>query len=236
MGQASVKLDFINLPISAKIEFTRDRVVDMTGNINFPTPDVPLASITTAVDDLEAKHLMAQGGGEGQTAAQNASEEALDDLMRQEAGYVTRIADGSIPIITSAGFAFTKTEHSPVAVPEKVKNLTLAQGTEAGTILTNCDPVENAKGYVTIITTIASAPFTVQSGNVIFQNAAAPAPLAAPPSAAPAPSTFILINADTFRKTTFTGLASGTRYYVFKYAFNSNGKGANSEVVSIFAP
>ena len=232
MAKARVKLDFIKLPIPAKIEFVRDRVVDMTGNANFPTPDVPLATITTAVDDLETKHLAAQGGGAAQTQAQDASEEALDDLMRDEAGYVTRIADGSTVIITSAGFDFTQTELSPVAVPAKVEKLKLTHSDQAGTIITNCDPVENAKGYVTVITDMQNASITVNSGSVIFQSAATPgAP--PPPSAG---SVFLLFNADTFRKTTFSGLKSGTRYYVFKYAFNAQGKGTNSDVVSIVAP
>ena len=231
MAKARVKLDFIGFPIPQKIEFVRDRVVDMTGNVNFPTPDVPLATLTTAVDDLETKHLAAQGGGAAQTQAQDASEEALDELMRDEAGYVTRIADGSTVIITSAGFAFTQTEPSPVAVPAKVEKLKLTHSDQAGTIITTCDPVEGARGYVTVITDMQNAPITVNSGSVIFQSAATPG--APPPSAG---SVFLLFNADTFRKTTFSGLKSGTRYYVFKYAFNAQGKGTNSDVVSIVAP
>jgi len=225
MAKARVKLDFINLPIPQKIEFVRDRVVDMTGNVNFPTPDVPLADITTAVDDLETKHLGAQGGGEAQTQAQDASEEALDELMRQEAAYVTRIANGSTVIITSAGFDFTQTEPSPVAVPAKVETLKLKHSDASGTIITTCDPVENAKGYVTIITDTQNAPITIVNGSIVFQTA--------PTSPA---GIFLLFNADTFRKSTFSGLISGTRYYVFKYAFNAQGKGTNSDVVSIVAP
>ena len=235
MAKARVKLDFIKFTIPQKIEFVRDRVVDMTGNANFPTPDVALATITTAVDDLETKHLAAQGGGAAQTAAQDASEEALDELMRDEAGYVTRIADGDVVMITSAGFAFTQTELSPVAIPDKVKNLTLKHSDQIGTILTTCDPVENAKGYVTVITDMQNAPITEQNESIVFETAAAPAPLAAPPSPAPSAG-FVLFNADTFRKTIFKGLKSGTRYYVFKYAFNAQGTGTNSDVISIVAP
>lgn len=232
MAKARVKLDFINLPIPAKIEFVRDRVGDITGNANFPTPDVPLASITTAVDDLETKHLAAQGGGSAQTAAQDASEEALDDLMREEAGYVTRIADGSVVMITSAGFAATQTEPSPIAIPAKVENLTLKHGDQPGTISTTCDVVENAKGYVTIITDNASAPITVENGSVVLQMGAGPSPIPVPVIQ----NLFLLFNAATSRKTSFSGLTSGTRYYCHKFAFNSKGKGADSDVVNIIAP
>lgn len=234
MAKAKVKLDFIALPIPQKIEYVRDRVGDMTGNSNFPTPDVPLATITTAVNDLETKYLAAQGGGTAQTAAQNASEEALDDLMREEAGYVTRIADGNVVIITSAGFTATQTEPSPVAAPAKVQNLTLKHGVQPGTILTNCDSADGAKGYVTIITNTPNAPISVNNGSVVLQTGNAPSPLPVP--APIGQNLFMLFNANTFRKITFSGLTSGTRYYVFKYAFNAQGKGADSDVISIIAP
>jgi len=229
MAKARVKLEFINLPIPQKIEYVRDRVIDMTGNVNFPTPDIPLADITTAVDDLETKFNLAQGGGEAQTQAQNASEEVLDDLMRQEAGYVTRIANGSTVIITSAGFDFTQTEPSPLAVPAKVERLKLTHSDQAGTILTNCDAMENAKGYVTVITNLATAPLEGLNGGVAVR--------ATPLNPLPTPTDFFLLfHADTFRKSTFSGLKSGTRYYVFKYAFNAQGKGSDSDVISIVAP
>ncbi|MBI4929846.1 MAG: hypothetical protein HY841_03725 [Bacteroidetes bacterium] len=233
MAKARVSLEFIKLSVAPKIQYVRDRVGDMTGNPNFTTPDVPLATITTAVDDLETKFNAAQGGGPAQTAAQNASEEALDDLMREEAGYVTRIADGDVVKITSAGFTATQTEPTPAAIPAKVENLTLKHGDQSGTILTNCDVVEGAKGYTTIITDNASAPLTVQNGSVVLQmGATSPIPVPVPVGQ----NLFLLFNAATSRKASFSGLTSGTRYYCWKYAFNSKGKGADSDVVSIIAP
>ncbi|MBI4929812.1 MAG: hypothetical protein HY841_03550 [Bacteroidetes bacterium] len=234
MAKARVKLDFILLSVAPKIQFVRDRVNDMTGNANFPTPDVALAIITTAVNDLETKFNLAQGGGPAQTAAQDASEEALDDLMREEAGYVTRIADGDVVKITSAGFTATQTEPSPIAIPDKVQNLILKHGSQSGTILTTCDPVEHAKGYVTVISDNATAPITVNNGSVVLQMATAPSPIPVP--APVGQNLFLLFNASSSRKALFSGLTSGTRYYCFKYAFNSKGKGADSDVVSIVAP
>lgn len=90
--------------------------------------------------------------------------------------------------------------------------------------------MEGAKGYVTIITDNATAPVTVQNGSVVLQMGGGPGPVPV------GQSIFLLFNADTSRKAPFTGLASGTRYYVWKYAFNANGKGADSDVISIFAP
>src|SRR5258705_7040935 len=104
MAKAKVKLDvYSKKNIPGKIEYARDRVTDMTGNANFTTPAPPLPTVKSAADDLELKYNKAQGGGPADTAAQNAAELILDDLMRREAAYVDSIANGNEVIITSGG-------------------------------------------------------------------------------------------------------------------------------------
>ena len=197
----------------------------MTGNVNFPSPDVSLATITALVNDFEIKHLAAQGGGVAQTQAQDEAELVLDNNMRILANYVTRIADGDTVKITSAGFAPSKTELSPENPPAKTENLQLTQSLEAGTIHIQCDKVENAKGYITIVTDNPSPSVSVNEDMVV---------LLVPPAN---PSQYIYITqASTSRKSIISGLKSGSRYYVKKYAFNARGKGADSATVSIFAP
>lgn len=225
MGKAKVKLDFIKLAVPAKIQYGRDRVIDLTGNANFTTPEPSLAEITDACNDLETKYNAAQGGGPAQTTAQNQSEKVLDERMRKLANYVTRIADGDVVIITSAGFTPTQTEASPIGAPDKVENLTAKHGEQAGTIHTNCNVAKNTKGYVTIITNSSTLPLVTTPDGVLLQSAAA---IAA--------GIFLLVNSSTSRKTTFNNLVSGTRYFIRKYAFNAAGKGADSDVVSIVAP
>src|SRR3990172_1730011 len=98
---------FILLHPSLKITYSRDRVIDMTGNPNFVTPLPSLATVTTVTDDLETKQLAAEGGGTAQIAARDAAEEVWKNTMRQEADYVDTIAQGNVVIITSAGFTAT---------------------------------------------------------------------------------------------------------------------------------
>jgi len=218
MGKAKVKLEvYMDLNVPGKIEYARDRVIDMTGNANFPTPDVPLPVITGAANDLETKYNKAQGGGPADTAAMNAAEEVLDELIRKEAAYVTRIADGSEVIITSSGFTPTKTEATPVPLPAKPLALTLKQTEQSGTIISNCDPVENAKGVVTIVSLTPTPHITVDGDQLII----------APSAEA------IIIHVSASRKAQHTGLTPGEIYYVRKFAFNAAGRSPDSDVNSL---
>ncbi|MFH0894318.1 MAG: hypothetical protein V2A54_07770 [Bacteroidota bacterium] len=112
MKKVKVLLDFLRLPIPGKVEFGRNTVTRMTGNISFPTPDVPLAQVTTACNNLETAYNAAQGGGKQQTAALHQAEKAWEDLLRRVAAYVDRIALGNDVMILSAGF---NTTHQPVS-------------------------------------------------------------------------------------------------------------------------
>ena len=220
MGKAKCKLDFILLPIPEKIEFARDRVIDMTGNSNFTTPDPGLPLISTAADNLETTYNEAQGGGPAETTAQDAAEIVLDDLMRKEAGYVDRIADGNVVIITSAGFTPTETVHTPLAPPLKPENMKLKHGDQPGTIMISCDKVEGAYGFVTIITTDQNAVIAVAGQDVNVSGLTGT----------------LILNASSSRKTTHGGLVSATRYYVRRYAFNAAGRSPDTDVISIVAP
>jgi hypothetical protein len=220
MAKAKCKLDFIELPVPDKIQFARDRVDDMTGNAYFTTPDVPLANITTAADDLETAYNAAQGGGPAETAAQNAAEAVLDDLLRKEAAYVDRIADGDVVKITSAGFTPTETTLTPVTPPAKPENMKLKHGEQEGTIIVTCDKVENAKGFVTIITPDQAATIAAVGEDVHVSNI----------------PTGLIVCVSSGRKTTHGSLRSATRYYVRRYAFNAAGRSPDTDVISIVAP
>jgi hypothetical protein len=110
MRKSEVILDFLRLPYAGKVEFGRNMVLRMTGNLSFPTPDVPLSQITTASNSLETAFNAAQGGGPQQTAALHLASKQWDGLMRKLAIYVNRIADGNEAMILSSGF---HTTHQP---------------------------------------------------------------------------------------------------------------------------
>ncbi|HLG33588.1 MAG TPA: fibronectin type III domain-containing protein [Bacteroidia bacterium] len=220
MSKAKVKITFIKIPIPEKIEYARDRVTDMTGNPNFVMPDPALPVVGAAATDLETKYNKAQGGGPADTIAQNAAEEVLDDLMRDEADYVDDIADGSEVIISSAGFTPTQTEQTPVQKPLKPENLKNKHLDQPGSISSVCDKVENAKAYATVIATSQDGQVTVAGEDVIITSGTG----------------VVIVNISTNRKTTHTGLTSGTKYWVRKFAINAAGRGPDSDVIPIVAP
>ncbi len=95
------------LPIPRKITKARYVVVSMTGNANFTTPNPPLATVTTNVDDLEAAKIAADGGGPDDTANMHAKEAVLDMSLKLLGAYVEDVANvnplNAEAIILSAG-------------------------------------------------------------------------------------------------------------------------------------
>jgi hypothetical protein len=117
MKKTKVLLDFIRFSIPLKIVKGRNVVAGMTGNAKFPTPDVATAEITAATDTLENSYVTARNGRPEDTARMRQDERDWDKLMRKEAIYVDRIADGDEATILSSGFNITK-QPTPALRPE----------------------------------------------------------------------------------------------------------------------
>lgn len=218
MSKAKVKIEvYMDLGIPGKIEYARDRVDDMSVLPLFAVPDVPYPAMSGAADDLETKYNKAQGGGPADTAAQNAALLILDDLMRKQAAYVTRVSDGDTVKITSSGFSPTKTEGTPAPAPGKVLGLSMTQTPASGIIESNCLPLENAKGFITILSLTATPQIVIDGNQLII-----------PASAQP-----VIIHVSSTRKATHSALTPGTRYHIVKFAFNAAGRGPDSDMNSI---
>ena len=224
MTKAKTKLNFTKIPVSNKIVFGRDRIVDMTGNANFPAPTPSLATVTSVTNNLETKHLAALGGGAMQMTAQNAAVAVWDDTMRKLAAYVDGVADGNTVKITSAGFHPTKTEASPRHVPAKPENTQMKHRDESGTILFTCNKVPSSETYVAILSTDAAA-LTIASVKTQlmfrFNNESG------------TQGVLLVIDVSSQRKKIITGLTPGTRIYGKIYCTNSAGRGPDSDVISI---
>jgi antitoxin (DNA-binding transcriptional repressor) of toxin-antitoxin stability system len=220
MAKKKVLLDFINKPVPFKIQYTRDRVIDMTGNANFTDPEVALADWGDSATDLETKYNAAQGGGPAETALQDAAEIVMDDLSRKQAAYVDKIADGSEVIITSAGFSASDIEPTDVPAPEKPENFKLKHGEEDGRVETTISPVQGAKGFVTVAKSSSAVRVTITGDQIRIE----------------AGDDHVIIHAGTHRNAALENLESGNRYDIFKYAFNASGKGIAGDTKDIVAP
>ena len=220
MAKSKVLLDFLTEPIPYKIQYTRDRVIDMTGNSNFTDPDVPLDDWGDAATTLETKYNAAQGGGPAQTEEQDAAELAMDDLSRKQAAYVDRIADGSKVIITGAGFSVTDIVPTALPAPEKPENHKLAFGEQQGTIISNINALKGSKGFVTVVKDDPATQVVINGDQMVITIG----------------EKQVVIHAGTNRKAIITNLNRGTIYYVTKYGFNATGRSPDSDSEDIVAP
>jgi hypothetical protein len=143
MRKSHVVFDFV-LDISpVKIAFGRNVFTQMTGNANFPTPDIPLTVVKDLTDELELKFIASLNDGKTEISELHQAEKMWNNLMRYEALYVDRIADGNESIITGAGFNLSK-QPVPVSTPE----LRVEAGGRPGTVRLHRLGVKGAKSYV----------------------------------------------------------------------------------------
>ena len=68
------------------------------GIINFPTPEVPLATLVTAINSYNTALGNAKRGSKDDTTAKNNARAALEGLLRTQAIYVTGVAQQSTPV------------------------------------------------------------------------------------------------------------------------------------------
>ena len=156
--------------VTVKIAKGRHYVTSMTGNAYFTTPNPTLASVTTAVNNLETAADNADGGGEEETAIMHEKETIVDKQLTKLGGYVEGIAnddpDNAASIVLSAGMDLKKPA-APVGPVSRPENLRAGFGSLPGTIKLRC---KKSKGAVALIwqMSVGASP--------------APPPLAAPPA------------------------------------------------------
>lgn len=218
MKKVKVKVsDFIRLAIPAKVDFAKNNVTKMNGNPVYPTPAVPYATYQNAAVDLETKYNAAQIGGPEQTAAQDAAELVLNDLMRKQATYVDSVADGNDTKIRSAGFEPTSATSTPSVVPDKVQNVALTHGAQSGTILKTNDKQDNVRAWVTMLMTNTNMSVAIENDMIVVTSGVDK----------------LYIDVSTDRNREYADLTSGTKMYAETFAINTAGKGANSDRISI---
>jgi hypothetical protein len=87
-------------------------VSSLTNNPNFPTPDPPLATISTAIANLEAAQTAVQARQHGAVAARNEKREVLKTQLEGAKAYIQKVAsansDTAEAVIKSAGVATRK--------------------------------------------------------------------------------------------------------------------------------
>ena len=105
----------LKLPVSVSplITYAKGVVERMTGNASFSNPTPTLATVSAAIDDLQAAETAALSRVKGAIATRNDKRTALVLLLKQLRSYIQTTADASAEsgaaIIESSGVAVRKT-------------------------------------------------------------------------------------------------------------------------------
>lgn len=143
MKRIKILLDFLKLSIAEKIAFYRNVIAKLTGNPDFPTPDVPLAEAKTAVDKLEESYLASKDGGRTAIALMHDQEAAADTIFRKLAGYVDRISDSEEAKMLGSGFSISR---QPASIQKAT--LSVEDGDKSGCVKLVAKAVDKAGAYI----------------------------------------------------------------------------------------
>jgi hypothetical protein len=158
--QLRVLLAILYMAIMVFLQEARDIVVAMTGNADYPTPVPPLAEVTSALDDLQAKIEAAAGGDRTAMAARNAAWVNAKGLVRQLAGYVQCNCKNDLTILLSSGFKATKTP-SPIGPLQPPQNLRASYTGVSGQVKLSMNPVYGVRaGYTVQLAESVAGPYT----------------------------------------------------------------------------
>ena len=196
------------MSVPAKIQFTRQIVLDMTNNPNFAAPSPDLDTLSDAAAALESAYnaaLQARANAKMQTSVMGQKSAVLDLLLMQEASYVQSSSRGDKAKIESAGFDVrdNPTPFGQLPAPTEPK---AAPSQNPGTINLSWKKVRGAKSYL-----IERA---VDSNRLEWAAA----------------------TASTKTKAVVNTMTSGLRYWFRVAAVGSAGQGTWNEPISKIAP
>jgi fibronectin type III domain protein len=207
---AKIRLNLDKLSVPEKIAKAHQIVAALTGNADFPTPSPPLATITSAANELKTADddvLAARQSGKEKTVIRNQKVDVIDQLLTQCAGYVESVAGTNERLILSAGFDVRALKVNTTEAPTQPQDLAASAGDHDGEIDLSWDTVAGAKSYV-----IEKSPDPVTS------------------------TTWTHAGVSTRSSFTVQGLTSGTRYWFRVAAINKNGQSGWSDPAMKIAP
>lgn len=209
MANAKVKLELKDKTEPELVLYTENVVTKMTGNANFTTPNPPLASLTTAKNNLSTAVQTVTTLDQQLEAARvdmAAKRGILHGLLTQEGTYVENTSAGDATKILSAGME-VRDEPAPPAPMPTPQNLRAFAGDNDGEIDLDWDSVKKAKSYEI---QRSLDPVTATS--------------------------WIAAGTVTKSKGTITGLTSGTKYWFRVRAIGAAGPGPWSDPATKIAP
>lgn len=157
-----VKLNLRLKTLDEKTDLTAMIVTKTTGNANFPTPNPPLADLTSKRTAVLAKKAAVDAARS--TLAQledelDALERELDALLTSFGAYLQNASGGDGPKILSAGVEIAS-KPSPIGELLPPGNLRSSGGDHDGEVDCMWDPVRGANAYIARCATSTNGPWT----------------------------------------------------------------------------
>ena len=143
MRRDKAVFDFVKLHVAEKPEFGANVIQKMTGNPNFPNPDVSVEVLKAKNDLVQRCTVETFGRSKEATLLLHQAIRDWNDTMRIMANYVNRIADGDGAVILSAGFNLVK---QPAAGPRP--ELKVVPGEKPGTVVLRRQAMAGARAYI----------------------------------------------------------------------------------------
>ena len=143
MRTVRIVYDFIRCPVAVKIALGRMIEKRMTGNPNFPSPDVPLSELKNSTDKVENHYIASLNGNKAVTSLLHKEVEIWNDYMRYEARYVERMAQNVESVVLSSGFNLAKPP-----IPGARAEFSVKQGEKPGSVLLRHKALKNGYAYV----------------------------------------------------------------------------------------
>lgn len=117
----------------------------MTGNTNYPTPPVDLASLKTAIETFSGLVAQALDGSKKVIAQKHKQREVLINILKQLGRYVEVTCNGDMAIFLSSGFQPAAPKTATPSLTEKIRKI--AHGTNSGEIDLWLKAVAKASSY-----------------------------------------------------------------------------------------
>jgi len=185
-------------------------ITKMTGNVNYTTPNPPLATLTTLLTASQTKaaaYVAAVNAAELALTERDLAKKALADAYEQEGAYVQNQSGGDEVKILSAGYAVRGTA-TPIGPVAQVLNLSVTEGDGETMLDVQWDPVAGASSNEIALSTGAD----------------------------PTSGTYATVAQPTASKKTLTGLTSGSRVWIKVRAIGSEGPGPWSDPATKIVP
>ncbi len=132
----------------------------MNENPNFPNPKPDMATFLANRTAYGIALDKASSRAKNDVSAKNVARQLLTDTLVELGNYATLEAKGSLPLLIETRFTIRKSNEPRVEL-QKPKNLNLADGQNAGTILMSVDAAKGARSYSFEITPDPVTPNSV---------------------------------------------------------------------------